>query len=98
MPTITLDDRVRIPEDVVHREVGGETVLVNLQSGFYYGLDPVGTFIWEQLIRDGGLRGAYDSLLSNYDVEPEEAGRDLLDLAENLLAKGLVQMEEREAE
>ena len=45
-----------IPEDVVHRMVGDEAVLLQLDSGVYYGLDPVGSRIWELL--EGEVRRA----------------------------------------
>ena len=49
--------RYRIPEDVVSREVGGEAVLLNLATGTYFGLDGVGTEIWNLLAREGTIEG-----------------------------------------
>jgi len=43
----SLDRSVRVGKDVMFRELDGEAVLLNLESGKYYGLDPVGSRIWQ---------------------------------------------------
>lgn len=85
-----IDDRVQLSTDVVVRLVGEETMLLDLASGNYFGLDPVGGRFW-QLIEDGKSGPeARDSLLEEYDVEPEVLNRDLVALLEQLTAHGLV--------
>jgi hypothetical protein len=44
---MTLDSRVKVNDDVLFQELQGEAVLLNLKSGVYFGLDPVGTRIWQ---------------------------------------------------
>ncbi len=87
---MTLNDRVAIPEDVVFQKVGEETVLLNLEGGVYYGLDPVGSRFWELLLEGGSLRAAFERMVEEYDVTPETLERDLLRLAQELAAKGLI--------
>ena len=55
MVELMLDNRVAIPESVIAREVDGETVLLNLDTGIYFGLDAVGTAIWRAIQEDGRL-------------------------------------------
>jgi len=90
---ITLDTRVRLRSDVVARDLDGEAVLLNLTTGFYFGLDPVGTAIWHALGRDPAVSAALADLLAEYDVIPERAERDLLRLVATLRENELVDVE-----
>ena len=87
----SLQDTVRISEEVVFRELDGEAVLLNLGSGIYFGLNDVGTRIWALLGQDGALRSVFDALKQQYDEVPERLEKDLLELVEQMYSKGLVQ-------
>ena len=77
---INLDSRVRILDDVLFQELQGEAVLLNLNTGVYFGLDAIGTRIWRLLQEDGALHTVLEAMLREFDVAPEELTRDLLDL------------------
>ena len=83
--------RFRIPPTTLARELDGETVLVNLASGFYYGLDEVGSFVWARLSAGAGAGEIVDAMLTRYDVTPERASEDTARLLEELRAHGLVE-------
>ena len=87
---VTLGDRLIVPEDVVSRKLGEETVLLNLKTGVYFGLDPVGTRFLELLQDTGELSAVHGTMLQEYDVAPERLEADLLRLSEECLAKGLL--------
>ncbi|MEO8655645.1 MAG: PqqD family protein [Ramlibacter sp.] len=87
---MNLSDKVTIPSQVMTRQVGDETVLLHLGTGTYYGLDSVGQSVW-LLMRDGKtLAEICDLLLDEYDVTREALTRDVLELADKLLAQGLI--------
>jgi hypothetical protein len=86
---IALDTVVAPAEDAVFRELDGQSVLLNLATGMYFGLDAVGTHVWQFAAADGSLRAVHDRLVAEYDAEPAAIERDLLALAETLVAKGL---------
>jgi len=44
---VTLDSRVKVNDVVLFHELLGEAALLSLKSGVYFGLDPVGTRIWQ---------------------------------------------------
>ena len=72
------------------RQVGEETVILDLASGNYFGLDPVGARIW-QLIGDGKSLGEVRKLLlAEYEVSRDQLEGDLERLVGDLLARGLV--------
>ncbi len=90
MIELTLDDRVVVPEAVISRELDGETVVLNLETGVYFGLDGVATDIWNALQGAGRIEDAFDSLLSQYDVQPAALKDDLLSFVNQLASKGLL--------
>ena len=89
---MTLDDRVQSSEDVVAQKVGEEMVLLDLESGVYYGLDAVGSRVWELLMEHGRLRVVFETMAEEYDVTPELLQQDLLHLLQELQARGLIQV------
>lgn len=89
---MTLDDRVKSSEDVVAQKVGDEMVLLDLEAGLYYGLDAVGSRVWELLLEHGRLRVAFETLVEEYEVTPEILQQDLLHLVQELQTRGLIQV------
>lgn len=85
-----LSDRVSVPAQVMDRSVGDETVILDLESGTYYGLDPVGARMWELLAEGKTLGEVCDALLEEYDVERQRLEEDILNLAGELAEKGLI--------
>jgi hypothetical protein len=94
VPEPGLDTVLRHSRDVLHRDLEGEAVLVDLRSGTYLGLDGVATFIWHQIGKELPLRTVLEEVLANYDVDYETARRDLLRLAGELLELRLVDIAE----
>lgn len=90
-----LTDRLSASSDVIAREVGGETILLDLASGNYFGLDPVGTRVWQLIEEEGCTLGeACDVLVGEYDVAHAELEKDLLALAENMADQQLISTSE----
>jgi hypothetical protein len=77
-------------ENVVSRELEGEAVMLNLESGLYFGLDEVGTRIWALIQEHKSLRKVFEAMQREYDVASARLESDLLRLVEELRAKGLV--------
>lgn len=81
--------------DVLIRQVDGESVLLNLQNERYYGLDDIGTHMWEVLTQtDGTIQDAYEALLAEYDVDAQRLREDLAALLEKLTSQGLLEIVE----
>jgi hypothetical protein len=89
-PLITLDTDVRVPDSVIFRELDGEAVILNLDTGIYFGVDGVGTRMWQLLEARASLREAWFALQAEYEAAPDRLERDLLDFVDRLRAKGLV--------
>jgi hypothetical protein len=89
---LTLESEVAISNDVVSRELDGEAIILNLASGTYFGLDPVGTRIWWLVQENGSLRRIFEVLQQEYDVTPGRLEEDILRLVEVLCANGLLRV------
>jgi hypothetical protein len=87
---MNLTDTVTIPEQVMARQVGEETVILDLASGTYFGLDSVGARIWQLLTEGKTLVEVCATMLAEYEVTREDIERDVLSLAEELRAKLLI--------
>ncbi len=87
---------VHISDDVVYRELSGESVLLNLNSGVYFGLDEVGTRMWYLLAEHGSTDKVITAMLDEYEVEEGQIRSDLDKLIEQLSEKGLVKTDAAE--
>jgi hypothetical protein len=86
-----LSDRFTVSDDVVAREVGGETVLLDLSSGQYFGLDTIGGRIWELLSeRPHHLSELCDQIETEFDAPRERIEADLMALAKQLQDQELI--------
>ena len=88
----TFSDRVEAPKDVLVRFVEKETVLLNLDTECYYGLDETGTRMWQVLTAAASIEKAYDELLSEFEVEPDLLRRHLSILVDRLAELGLLRV------
>ena len=91
---ISFSDRVRVPDDVLISSLQEESVILNLDSERYFGLDDVGTRMLSVLSTSESIEAAYVSLLDEYDVDGQVLRQDLLSLVESLLQKGIVEVAE----
>ena len=92
MARVTRDSRVRRGDEVLHREVGGEAVLVDLGSGRYFGLDEVGTQVWAGMERETSVAALVERVAAEFAVEPERAEKDLIALLRDMAKRGLVKV------
>jgi hypothetical protein len=77
------------------RQVGEESVLLNLKTEQYLGLDDVSSRAWRALTEGASIQAAYEALLAEYDVEPEQLRRDLEDFVQELIQLSLVQQNQQ---
>jgi hypothetical protein len=87
---LTLDAHVRPNSDLLSSELDGEAVILDLSSGVYFGLNPVGARIWELLTAGHSLLAVRAALLDEFDVPPGVCEADLLDVVARMAADGLV--------
>ena len=85
-----LDTKLSIPPQVMSRMVGEETVLLDLASGVYFGLDGVGKRIWE-VVEEGHSLGQIAAVITaEFEVDESRAQADVIEFASDLLDRGLL--------
>ena len=85
-----LDSKLSIPPQVMSRLVGDETVLLDLASGMYFGLDGVGKRIWESVTEGLSLAQTAALIVDEYDIDEAQALTDVLEFASDLVERGLL--------
>jgi hypothetical protein len=90
-----MNRRIEIPDSVLIRELQGESVLLNLDSESYFGLDEVGTRMWSALTTTPDTDAACAVLLKEYDVAPERLRDDLAAFIDSLAEAGLIRVAPR---
>ncbi len=94
MNTLAPSSRLRVPDHVHVREFDGEIVILDLNKGCYFGLDEVGTRVWQLMSEGVTLEQAVERLLPEYDVPSNRMLADFLVLGNEWLTRGLVQLQE----
>ena len=89
----TLPGRIEIPSDVLFQELEGEAVLLNLGSERYYGLDDIGTRMWQLLAENGDVNAAFEQLLTEYAVEPDVLRQDMAHWIAKLADAGVLKVQ-----
>ncbi len=90
---MTVNSIVRASANQVSCDLSGEAAILNLQTGTYYGLDPVGATIWKFIEQPRTVGSVRDWLLERYEVDAERCERDLFELLGELSAEGLVEVD-----
>ena len=89
---VSLTDRVVVPSHVLVRFLDKESVLLNIETERYFGLDETGTRMWQLVTAAPSVEVAYQQLLDEYDVAPELLRDHLTDLLARLVENGLLQV------
>ncbi len=74
----------------ISTELDGETVILDLESGVYSGLDEIGTRIWNLLEEPLSFAEIREAILVEYDVSMEQCTSDLFGFLDDLLANNLI--------
>jgi Coenzyme PQQ synthesis protein D (PqqD) len=89
---VSFMDRVVVPSHVLVRFLDKESVLLNIETERYFGLDETGTRMWQLVTAAPKIEVAYQQLLEEYDVQPELLRENLTDLLARLVENGLLQV------
>jgi hypothetical protein len=89
---VSFTDRVVVPSHVLVRFLDKESVLLNIETERYFGLDETGTRMWQLATVAANIDVAYQQLLEEYDVEPGLVRENLTELLSRLVENGLLQV------
>jgi len=90
---ISTESIVRQVEDIVASDIDDEKVMMSVEQGQYYSLDPIGSRVWELIEKPVKVSELIDALLPEYDVDRESCERDVLVFLEKLEEEGILNVE-----
>lgn len=93
-PTLTLDTRVRQHPDQIAAEADGEVLMMHVESGNYFGLNEVASFIWNQLDEPRTLADLCAATQTAFDVDEARCQSDMLEFMRGMIDDGLAQVVE----
>lgn len=92
---VSINSIVVATKEQASSDVDGEAVLLNLQSGVYYGLNSVGANIWNLLQEPKRVSEIRDFILAKYQkVEAQQCDRDILALLQEMETEGLIEVKD----
>lgn len=89
---ITVECIISQIEDIVASDIEDEKVMMSIEKGQYFGLEPVGSRIWEMLETPVKVSAIIDALVGQYDVDRQTCERDVLAFLDELDEAGIVQV------
>ncbi len=90
--TLTRETTVAVTAQQVSSNLAGEEVILQLESGIYYGLDDVGTFIWEMVQQPHTVGQICDAICAEYEVQPAQCFQDTAQFLSGLIDAQLVEV------
>jgi len=90
--TLSFTEQATAPAHVLVRFLDRESVLLNLETEQYFGLDETGTRMWQLVTDSPNIDAAYEELLAEFDVKPELLRSNLTELLGQLVENGLLQV------
>jgi hypothetical protein len=79
-------------EEIVDSDIDGETVMMSIENGKYYGLDHIGSRIWELIACPIKVSDLIDTLLERFDVDRETCEKDVLKFLNELNEDRILQL------
>lgn len=79
-------------ESVLHSELDSQIILLNIESGEYYDIDPVGSNIWLMIEQPKSVDNICEGLMKSYDVTPQLCNQDVVRFIEELAELGALEV------
>lgn len=85
---------ITVIKEQVSSNLGEEAVILDPKSGSYYGLNDVGSLIWNLIQTPKTVSQIQNAVLNEYEVTPEECDPDILELLKDMQSRGLIEVDE----
>ena len=94
MTTLTLDTLIRQHPDQIAAEADGEVLMMHIESGNYFGLNEVASFIWNQLDEPRSIAELCAAIQTEFEVDETRCQADAMDFLQGMIDDGLAQLVE----
>jgi hypothetical protein len=89
---LELSQKVTRHEDMISAEIGGEAVMMSIEKGAYFGLNPIATRIWDLIEKPQSIAGLIAVITEEYDVSEEQCAADVQEFVADMMARGIAQL------
>jgi hypothetical protein len=96
LPVSATNTVVACSDDLIKAEIDGEILALNVERGACYGMNVIGSRVWNLVAQPIRVCDLCSALLKEYRVDPEVCERQVLDLLEELRAEGLIAIVEEQ--
>lgn len=90
--SIPLKATIVASKEQISCSLEGESVILNLEDGVYYGLNAVASRVWELIQQPRTVREIRDRILAEYDIEEASCTRDVIELLQQLQRWNLIEL------
>ncbi|NWF35530.1 lasso peptide biosynthesis PqqD family chaperone [Mariprofundus sp. KV] len=90
--SLQMDNVIRRNPEIVHSDMDGETVMMSVNEGNYYGLNGVGSQIWDLLEQEMSVDAICTELLSRFDVEEEQCRSEVLAFLDEMVSSKVIEI------
>lgn len=77
-------------KEVIQSKIGDEVVMLDIESGFYFGLNSVGSEIWSHLSEPITIEDLLNKLMARFDIDKETCQKDTMEFFNHLLEKNII--------
>lgn len=91
-PSINLDTVLGHAANQISTDLESDIVILNLSDGVYYGLNDVGSFVWNHVASPKSLREICNAVAEEYEVDEAVCRQDVCELIDDLLSKNLIEV------
>lgn len=92
MSELTFSSTVVRNSDLISTDMDGETVMMSVEKGKYFGLSGVGSFLWENMEAPIELDSLREKVIANFGVDDETCRTDVLEFVNRLVEDDLVKI------
>jgi hypothetical protein len=89
---ISMDSTIVGDTNIVFNEMDGETIMMSIENGEYYGINSIGSRIWKLLETPKAASEICDALLPDFDVTREQCAKDVLLFLNRMAEKGVIKI------
>lgn len=90
--TLPLSTTITRHPDMLSAEIGGEAVMMSIEKGAYFGLNPVATRIWDLIEQPKTIAELIQAITDDYDVSPEQGAADVQEFVADMIKRGIAQL------
>lgn len=90
--TLDLNQKITRHPDMLSAEIGGEAIMMSIEKGAYFGLNPVATRIWDLLEQPKNIAELTQKITDEYEVSAEQAAEDVQVFVADMIERGIAQL------